>query len=101
MVVAWGRKEDVMATVDTGGVDLGPIGQLQGTLPGLNTITKTASRNLSGKNLVRSGRRSSSSRGKTTTISPSDFWPEAPTATPTYGPPGGWSGAAGELGGLL
>ena len=30
--------------VDTGGVDIGPIGQLSGTIPGLSTFMKAASR---------------------------------------------------------
>jgi hypothetical protein len=88
--------------VDSGGVDLGTFGQLQGTLPGLNTITRLASRTPEWKELGSQWKAQQQQQpGKDFNDQPVGHLAGASNGNPTYGPPGGWSGAAGELGGLL
>ena len=83
--------------LSTGGVDIGGfIGQLGGTLPGLDTITKTLSRGPEWHQLYRASRMP----GKDFNDQPVGMLDGSSDGKPAYDS-GGFSGAAEDLGGLL
>ncbi len=90
-----------MNAPDSGGVDLGTLGQLGGSLPGLNAVTKTLSRGPEWSELASQHQQL---RAKDFNDQPVGYLAGASNGTPTYGPPGGagssLAGAAEELGGL-
>lgn len=94
--------------VDSGGVDLGPLGQLEGTLPGLNAVSKTLSRTPEWSQLACQHRQYRAA--KDFNDQPVGSLAGASSGSAVYGPPQGGPtpggagsalpGAAEELGGL-
>jgi hypothetical protein len=80
--------------VDSGGVDLGTFGQIQGTLPGLSMITKTLSRGPEWQEL---GRQYQATAGKDYDDSPTQWLAGSDQGSPVRGP-GGMTGVSGALG---
>ena len=72
--------------VPSGGVDLGSFGQLEGTIPGMQAVLKTASRTPEWSQLAGGF---NNQPGKDFNDSPTTWLAGSSNGTPTYGPPGG------------
>jgi hypothetical protein len=90
------EKGGVMTTVDSGGVDLGPIGQLQGGIPGFNAVMKTVSRTPEWSQMAGEYQKQ---REKDFNDAPVGWLAGSSNGAPIYGPPQGVSGALGEIAG--
>ena len=82
---------------DTGGADLGPMGNVGGSMPGLSAIFKTASRTPEYNELGRQWK-----LAKDFNDMPTGFLAGSSSSSggtnPVYGPPGGVAGAVADLG---
>jgi hypothetical protein len=81
------------AAPDTGGADIGHMGNVGGSIPGMSALFKTASRTPEWSELGRQWK-----AGKNFDDSPVGMLAGSTEGSPVYGPPGGTSGAAADLG---
>ena len=81
------------AAPDTGGADIGPMGNVGGSIPGFSTLYKTASRTPEWSELGRQWK-----AAKNFNDAPVPWLAGSTEGSPVYGPPGGTSGAAADLG---
>jgi hypothetical protein len=77
----------------TGGADIGHMANVGGTIPGMSALFKTASRTPEWSELGRQYK-----AGKNFDDSAVPWLAGSTGGSPTYGPPGGISGAAADLG---
>jgi hypothetical protein len=85
------------AAPDTGGVDIGPMGNVGGSIPGFSTVMRVASRTPEWAELGNQWK-----MAKDFNDSPAHFLAGSSSSwggtKPVYGPPGGFAGAAADLG---